>query len=228
MTDAERSDRPGADLTARQRAILQFIEDTARERGYPPSVREIGEATGLASTSSVTRQLWILQQKGYLDRTAGRPRSVVIRPPGEADLIPGSGAGAHPGGPGDGTARVPLVWRIAAGGPVLTGEYIEDVFSLPTQLVGHGEFFMLRVAGESMINAGILDGDLVVVRRNTDVENGDIVAAVIEDMEAEGTVKTFRRAAGHVWLIPHNPDCDPIPGDRASIAGKVVAVLRRV
>ena len=140
---------------------------------------------------------------------------------------------------GDGTApgayhrpkavRVPLTdGRIAAGRPILAEGSVEDVLFLPSQLVGDGDLFMLKVAGDSMINAAITDGDMVVVRRNTDVENGDIVAAMIEDFEQEATVKTLKRADGHVWLLPQNPAYEPIPGDKAEILGRVVAVLRRL
>jgi repressor LexA len=124
--------------------------------------------------------------------------------------------------------QVPLVGRIAAGSPILADQSVEDVFPLPKQLVGEGDHIMLQVAGDSMINAAIADGDLVVVRRGTDAENGDIVAATIDGAEVEGTVKTFKRVDGHVWLLPHNPRYEPIPGDDAVIVGKVVAVLRRV
>ena len=123
---------------------------------------------------------------------------------------------------------MPLVGRIAAGGPILAEQSTEDIFPLPRQLVGEGEFIMLQVVGDSMINAAIADGDWVVVRPESDVENGDIVAATIDGVEVEGTVKTFKRSDGHVWLMPHNPAYAPILGDDAVIVGKVVAVLRRV
>ena len=125
-------------------------------------------------------------------------------------------------------AHVPLVGRIAAGGPILAEQSTEDIFPLPRQLVGEGEFIMLQVVGDSMINAAIADGDWVVVRPESDVENGDIVAATIDGVEVEGTVKTFKRSGGHIWLMPHNPAYAPILGDDAVIVGKVVAVLRRV
>ena len=219
------------DLTPRQLKIVQVIEDSIRRDGYPPTLREIGDAVGLASTSSVScHQLSSLEKKGYLSRGAGRPRTAVVRllagPAVEQQAVhtPGGGEGRR-------VAEVPLVGRIAAGGPILADQLVEDTIPLPRQLVGEGDLIMLRVVGDSMINAAIADGDWVVVRRESDVENGDIVAAMIEsDTSADGeaTVKTFKKSAGHVWLIPHNPAYTPILGDQAKIIGKVVAVLRRV
>jgi repressor LexA len=220
----------GEDLTTRQRKIIRVIEDSARRDGYPPTLREIAEATGLASTSSVAYQLSTLEKKGYLSRGSGRPRTAVVYPltgPAlEAQAGQARGALERPG-----IANVPLVGRIAAGGPILAHELVEDIIPLPRQLVGEGDLIMLRVVGDSMINAAIADGDWVVVRRESDVENGDIVAAMIESdasADREATVKTFKKSAGHVWLIPHNPAYTPILGDEATILGKVVAVLRRV
>lgn len=229
MTSVVRSDRPGAALTPRQRQILQVIKTAMKDRGYPPTLREIGEAAGLASPSSVSHHLAVLEERGHLERTAGLPRTAVI-PPGSEPALPGQEPAARPPagtGPQDIT-RVPLVGRVAAGIPILAEDSWEDIFSLPTQLVGQGEFFMLQVAGDSMTEAAIVDGDWVVVRKDSDVENGDIVAATIDGMEVEGTVKTFKRAGGHVWLLPQNPLYSPILGDDAAIIGKVVAVLRRV
>jgi repressor LexA len=200
--------------------------------GYAPTLREIGAAAGLASTSSVSHQLSVLQKKGYLSRGARRPRTAVVRPataPAARQQLERQQAGRAPGGAeGQRVAHVPLVGRIAAGGPILAEQSVEDVFPLPRQLVGEGELIMLRVVGDSMIDAAIADGDWVVVRPETDVENGDIVAATIDGVEVEGTVKTFKRSDGHVWLMPHNPAYTPILGDDATIVGKVVAVLRRV
>lgn len=216
----ELPDRPaGKDgLTARQRQILQEIRHAVETRGYPPSVREIGEVVGLASPSSVNYQLKVLERKGYLRRDPHLPRAMVVLPPGEVDET-GSGD-ARP------TPRyVPLVGRIAAGGPILAEEAVESVFPLPAELVGDGELFLLNVVGESMIDAAICDGDWVVVRRQPDAVNGDIVAAMLDD---EATVKTFKRRDGKVWLLPHNETFEPIDGSNAQILGKVVAVLRRV
>src|SRR6266516_3841023 len=226
---AELPDRPdpGHVLTWRQRKVLQVIRESVQRRGYPPSMREIGEAVGLTSTSSVSYQLSTLQNKGYLRRDAGRPRTVEVRLPGHPAVRP-EAEGSEEYGldiPSQEAAYVPLVGRIAAGGPVLAEEAIEDVFPLPKQIVGDGTLFLLKVVGDSMINAAIADGDWVVVRQQQVAENGEIVAAMID---GEATVKTFKHAGDHVWLMPHNPAYTPIPGDEAVILGRVVAVLRRV
>jgi repressor LexA len=235
----ETPDKPDPDhvLTWRQRKVLQVIRDSVQKRGYPPSMREIGEAVGLTSTSSVSYQLSTLQRKGYLHRDVGRPRTVEVRLPGQPavrpeghDTAPVEEAGPVASVPGldipsQETIYVPLVGRIAAGVPILAEQAVEDVFPLPRQLVGEGTLFLLRVRGDSMINAAITDGDWVVVRQQQVAENGDIVAAMVD---GEATVKTFKRSDGHVWLIPHNPAYTPILGDEASILGRVVAVLRRV
>ena len=235
---AELPDKPDPDhvLTWRQRKVLQVIRESVQKRGYPPSMREIGEAVGLTSTSSVSYQLSTLQRKGYLHRDVGRPRTVEVRLPGHPAVRPEPGrepsrdeeeAGEIPGFdiPSQEAAYVPLVGRIAAGGPILAEQAIEDVFPLPRQLVGEGTLFLLKVAGDSMMNAAITDGDWVVVRQQEDAENGEIVAAMLD---GEATVKTFKRSDGHVWLIPHNPAYTPILGDEATVLGRVVAVLRRV
>jgi repressor LexA len=230
---------PGHVLTWRQRKVLQVIRDSVQKRGYPPSMREIGEAVGLTSTSSVSYQLSTLQAKGYLHRDAGRPRTVEVRLPGHPAVRPefeqdDEEAAEAPAGafdiPSQEAAYVPLVGRIAAGGPIIAEQRVEDVFPLPKQLVGEGEHFLLKVSGDSMINAAITDGDWVVVRSQPNAENGEIVAAMVEGEgpEGEATVKTFKKSDGHVWLIPHNPLYAPILGDEATILGKVVAVLRRV
>jgi repressor LexA len=227
MRCAEPPDMTGPDLTRRQRMIIEAIEDSMQRHGYAPTMREIGDAAGLASTSSVSYQLSALAKKGYLSRGAGRPRTAVVRPPADPAIQPQAG---EPRADIDmqRVAEVPLVGRIAAGGPILAEQLIEDIFPLPRQLVGDGKLIMLKVVGDSMINAAIADGDWVVVRRESDVENGDIVAATIDGVEVEGTVKTLKRSDGHVWLMPHNPVYAPILGDNAAIVGKVVAVLRRV
>jgi len=227
---ADLPDKPDPDhvLTWRQRKVLQVIRDSVQRRGYPPSMREIGEAVGLTSTSSVSYQLSTLQSKGYLRRDAGRPRTVEVRLPGHPAVRPEPDFDAEPATmdiASQEAAYVPLVGRIAAGGPILAEESIEDIFPLPRQIVGEGNLFLLKVVGDSMINAAIADGDWVVVRQQPVAENGDIVAAMLE---GEATVKTFKRSADHVWLMPHNPAYTPIQGDEAEILGKVVAVLRRV
>lgn len=203
-------------LTSREEQVLRFVRAGVARHGYPPSIREIGDAVGLRSTSSVAYHLKALQKKGHLHRDPGRPRTVELLPP-------------DPFGPE--TAHVPWVGHIAAGGPILAKQVIEDTFPLPRQLVGEGEHLILQVRGDSMIDAAITDGDWVVVRRQPDALNGDIVAASFEGQgseEAEATVKTFKQVDGHVWLIPHNPRYTPIPGDDAKIIGKVVSVLRRI
>jgi repressor LexA len=225
---ADIPDKPDPDhvLTWRQRKVLQVIRDSVQRRGYPPSMREIGEAVGLTSTSSVSYQLSTLQNKGYLRRDAGRPRTVEVRLPGHPAVRPEAEV-EEPAMDitSQEAAYVPLVGRIAAGGPILAEERIEEIFPLPRQLVGEGTLFLLNVVGDSMINAAIADGDWVVVRQQPVAENGDIVAAMID---GEATVKTFKRATDHVWLMPHNPAYTPILGDEAEILGKVVAVLRKV
>jgi repressor LexA len=204
-------------LTWRQRKILQAIRDSVQKHGYPPSMREIAQAVGLISTSSVSYQLSILERKGYLHRDLRRPRTVEVHLPGTKE-IPG-----HPTPPE--TVHVPLVGRIDAGGPLLAARQIEDVFPLPRKLVGDGPVFMLRMAGNSMINAAIADGDWVVVHPQETADSGDIIAAMID---GEATVKTLKRSGGHVWLMPQNRDFLPILGDDAAIIGKVVAVIRQV
>lgn len=208
-------------LTPRQQAILRVIQDTTAERGYPPSVREIGQGVGLTSPSSVAHQLRALQEMGFLRKDPNRPRALVVSRPGEPSTSSEHVESALPRG----SVGVPLVGRIAAGGPILAEQRTEDVMPLPKDLVGEGDLFMLTVVGDSMIDAAICDGDYVVVRSQPTCENGDIVAAMIED---EATVKTFKRRDGHVWLMPHNPAYEPILGDNARILGKVVSVLRRL
>jgi repressor LexA len=203
-------------LTWRQRKILQAIRDSVRSRGYPPSMREIAEAVGLISTSSVSYQLSILQRKGYLHRDLRRPRTMEIH-------LPGRPAEENPAPPE--TVHVPLVGRVDAGGPLLAAQQIEEVFPLPRKLVGDGPVFMLRVAGDSMINAAIADGDWVVIHAQETADSGDIVAAMID---GEATVKTLNRSGDHVWLMPQHRDFLPILGDDAAIIGKVVAVIRQV
>ncbi|MGQ0719102.1 MAG: transcriptional repressor LexA [Pseudonocardiales bacterium] len=215
----------GDGLTPRQRRVLEVIRDWVQRFGYPPSVREIGEAVGLTSTSSVAHQLRALERKGYLRRDPNRPRAVGVRPvesaPNTSDTSDISGAiSARPT-----PIFVPVVGRIAAGGPVLAEQAVEDVFPLPKEIVGEGSLFLLRVAGDSMVEAAITDGDWVVVRQQPTAENGDIVAAMID---GEATVKTLKRRDGHIWLLPHNPAYEPIPGDEATVLGRVVAVLRRL
>jgi len=210
-----------ADLTARQRRIIEFIREAVERYGYPPSVREIGEAVGLVSPSSVAYQLKELERKGYLRRDPNRPRAVDVRPPSELIVEDEEAVRAARPAP----AYVPVLGRIAAGGPILAEQAVEDVFPLPRELVGEGTLFLLQVKGDSMIDAAICDGDWVVVRQQPTANNGEIVAAMLE---GDATVKTYRNRDGHVWLMPQNPAFDPIPGDDATIMGRVVAVLRRI
>ncbi|MBD7981390.1 MULTISPECIES: transcriptional repressor LexA [Oerskovia] len=223
----------GDGLTARQRLVLETIRASVEQRGYPPSMREIGEAVGLTSPSSVKHQLTTLERKGYLRRDPNRPRAIEVVQTDDSRgirALPGSGfprvEGVDPAE--DSPERptpsyVPVVGRIAAGGPILAEQVVEDVFPLPRQLVGDGELFLLRVSGDSMIDAAICDGDWVVVRRQPVAENGEIVAAMID---GEATVKTFKRIDGHVWLMPHNEAYRPLSGDDAQVLGRVVSVLR--
>ena len=205
-------------LTPRQRRVLEVIKDAVERRGYPPSMREIGEAVGLTSPSSVAHQLHTLERKGFIRRDPNRPRAIEVVAP---DSVDETGSGDARPAP----SYVPILGRIAAGGPILAEEAVEDVFPLPRQLVGDGTLFLLRVVGDSMVDAAICDGDWVVVRQQPTADNGDIVAAMLD---GEATVKTFKRKDGHLWLLPHNPAYSPIDGDYATILGKVTAVLRRI
>jgi repressor LexA len=226
---------PVTGLTHRQQAILDVIRDSVERRGYPPSIREICESAGLASTSSVAHQLAMLERKGFLRRDPNRPRAVDVRTraatahepaPGGAPKAARRALAVTDDAPrGDAPVFVPVVGRIAAGGPILAEQLIEDVLPLPKSLVGDGTLFMVKVVGDSMIDAAIADGDWVVVRQQPTAENGEIVAAMID---GDATVKTLQRKDGHVWLLPHNPAYAPIDGDDATILGRVVSVLRRV
>ena len=218
-------------LTPRQRRVLAVIRDSVESRGYPPSMREIGVAVGLTSSSSVAHQLRVLEGKGFIRRDPNRPRALEVLLPDtqrtpfrrrravtsydETGL-----ADSHPE-----AVFVPVVGRIAAGGPILAEERVEQVFPLPRQLVGDGTLFLLEVKGDSMVDAAICDGDFVVIRQQPTAENGEIVAAMID---GEATVKTFQRKSGKVLLLPHNPSYEPIDGTHATILGRVVTVMRRI
>ena len=197
-------------LSARQASILSTIQSSMSERGYAPSMREIGAAVGLTSTASVKYQLEILEHKGFIRRDESKGRAL--------ELIPDE----H-GAPVAKTRFIPLVGRIAAGGPITAEQEVEETFPLPESLVGSGDLFMLKVVGDSMINAAICDGDFVVIRAQKDCNNGEIVAAMID---GEATVKTFSRKNGHIWLLPANDEFEAINGDGCEILGKVTAVLR--
>ena len=219
-------------LTPRQQKVLATIKDSMEKRGYPPSMREIGAAVGLTSSSSVAHQLRTLEEKGFLRRDPNRPRALEVFLPevmaarrsiGGTDESAVDETGIGDAAPA--AVNIPVVGRIAAGGPILAEQHVEDVFPLPRQLVGDGTLFLLEVSGDSMIDAAICPGDYVVVRQEQTAESGAIVAAMID---GEATVKTLRRKDGQVWLMPHNPHYDPIDGTNATILGVVTAVLRRV
>lgn len=204
--------RDVAGLSARQVKILTAIQEGIQNNGYPPSVREIGEAAGLSSSASVQYQLKALEEAGFIRRDGSLGRAIEVVE-GDSNVI------------ADRSRQIPLVGRIAAGGPILAEEHIEETFPLPESIVGSGELFMLKVVGDSMIEAAICDGDYVVIRSQKTCEKGEIVAAMID---GEATVKTFSKKDGHIWLLPANPDYQPINGDNCEILGKVTAVLRSV
>ena len=218
MSEDERT-RRRTSLSDKQQAILEMIQRSVASRGYPPSMREIGDAVGLSSLSSVTHQLNQLELSGYLRRDPNRPRALEVL----IDLPSTSGDNSDSGPQVQDAAMVPLVGRIAAGIPITADQQVDEVFPLPRQLVGKGDLFMLKVVGESMIDAAICDGDWVVVRQQKEAANGEIVAAMLD---GEATVKVFRQRDGHTWLLPQNSAFEPILGDYAEILGKVVTVLR--
>ena len=201
-------------LTPRQTKILLAIKEAMETNGYPPSMREIGEAAGLSSPSSVKYQLEALESKGWIRRDPSRGRALEVLTPGDErfeDIKP------------ERTHNVPLVGRIAAGGPILAEQNVEELFPLPASLVGEGELFMLKVVGDSMIDVAICDGDYVVIRSQKDANKGEIVAAMID---GEATVKTLSKKNGQIWLLPANDNYQPIDGNQAEILGVVTAVLR--
>lgn len=219
-------------ITPRQRRVLECIRESIETRGYPPSIREIGNEVGLTSSSSVAYQLRTLEGLGFLRRDPNRPRALEVLLPDVMAARRSIGNSADFGF--DETdlgetqpepSYVPLVGRIAAGGPILAEERVEEVFPLPKTLVGDGTLFLLEVQGDSMVDAAICDGDFVVVRQQPTAENGEIVAAMID---GEATVKTFQRKRNKVWLLPHNDAYEPIDGTDATILGKVTTVLRRM
>ncbi|HET6794191.1 MAG TPA: transcriptional repressor LexA [Acidimicrobiales bacterium] len=212
------SSAQGSALTGKRRQILDFIAEQLRERGYPPSVREIGEAVGLTSSSTVHAHLATLQRQGYLRRDPTKPRAIEVR----YDSNTGAAVERRP------VRHVPLLGDVAAGANVLAQENVEEVMPLPEDFTGAGSLFMLRVRGDSMVDAGILDGDYVVVRQQQEADKGDIVVAGIPGDEA--TVKTYRRRGSKVVLVPANPALEPIEYDPADVTiyGRVVTVLRRL
>jgi repressor LexA len=260
-------------LTDRQCRIIEVIQDSIDRRGYPPSMREIGEAVGLNSTSSVRHQLVVLESKGFIRRDPNRPRAYIVRGPsdptqawrarmaqsqGASGVLPAEQQAASPvgraqsaltnlgstmaasaqsamaalgalGGSVGAMEFVPLVGRIAAGGPILAEESIEELIPMPRAMVSDGTLFALTVVGDSMIEAGIMDGDTVVIRQQPSAESGEIVAAMID---GEATVKqlkiTHEDDRHEIWLMPRNPSYDPIPGEDAIVLGRVVTVMRRL
>lgn len=204
-------------LTERQRKVLRFIAEAINERGYPPSMREVGTAVGLKSPSSVKYQLQELERKGFLRRDPKRPRAIEVIGMADRTSLDIDRSST--------SANVPVVGRIAAGGPILATQQIEDLFTLPKQIIGEGNHFILKVVGDSMVDAAICDGDWVVVRQQATAHHGQIVAALLDD---EATVKVFSQTQGQVWLLPRNDNFSPIPGDNCSILGIVVAVMRKV
>ena len=205
-------------LTGRQQEILDFIDGQISDRGYPPSVREIGDAVGLTSPSTVHSHLATLQDRGFIRRDPSKPRAI------EVCLDPTSGAAVERGA----VRHIPLVGDVAAGTDVIAAEYVEESLPLPAEFTGDGELFMLRVRGDSMVDAGILDGDHVVVRVQQTADTGDLVVAGIDD--GEGTVKHFKRDGSTIVLVPANPDYSEIrrPSDEVTIYGRVVTVLRKL
>ncbi|AEG84048.1 transcriptional repressor LexA [Corynebacterium ulcerans] len=234
---AKQSNKPNATesdqkkLSERQRRILEVIRDAVVLRGYPPSIREIGDAAGLQSTSSVAYQLKELEKKGYLRRDPNKPRAVDVRTLPESNTPkPGRKQNAKPSKSPDPsetspTSFIPIVGSIAAGSPILAEENVDAYYPLPQEIVGDGELYMLEVVGESMRDAGILNGDWVVVRSQPVAEQGEFVAALID---GEATVKEFHKDSSGIWLLPHNDAFSPIPGDQADIMGKVVSVIRKL
>lgn len=205
-------------LTPRQREILNVISTSMQERGYPPSVREIGEAVGLNSPSTVHNHLNTLQKMGFLRRDPTKPRALEVRFDTNSEVAMERRPSRH----------VPLIGEVAAGTGLLAQQNVEDLIPLPTDFTGEGELFMLRVRGDSMIDAGILDGDFVVARQQQTADNGDIVVAGIPGDEA--TVKTFKKSGNKITLVPANPTMDPMvfTSDEVSVFGKVVTVMRRL
>ena len=198
-------------ITPRQQRILDFIAETVRDRGYPPTVREIGEAVGLTSSSSVHAQLENLERKGLLHKDPTKPRAMTLNEPRASSIT------------------VPLVGRIAAGAPVMAAEHVEEYLAVPEGFAGDTEHFALKVAGESMIGAGIFDGDVVVIRSQDHARDGDIVDALLPGpAEDEATVKRFGHDGDRVMLIPENPALEPFEMADGRIMGKVVAVLRKL
>ena len=212
------------ELSARQVIVLQTIIDTVAKQGFPPAMRDLLNASGLSSVSSIAHQLSALEKLGYIKRGSNKARGMEV-------LRNVDGSAFETNAPSistndESTVSIPLLGQIAAGTGLIAEQNIENTMSLPREITGFGDLFMLQVRGDSMIDAGIFDGDYVVVRQQATANNGEIVAALINDEEA--TVKTFKKRDGQVWLMPHNPDFEPIDGNNAQIMGIVVTVMRKL
>lgn len=212
------------ELSARQVIVLQTIIDTVAKQGFPPAMRDLLNASGLSSVSSIAHQLSALEKLGYIKRGSNKARGMEV-------LRNVDGSAFETNAPSistndESTVSIPLLGQIAAGTGLIAEQNIENTMSLPREITGFGDLFMLQVRGDSMIDAGIFDGDYVVVRQQASANNGEIVAALINDEEA--TVKTFKKRDGQVWLMPHNPDFEPIDGNNAQIMGIVVTVMRKL
>lgn len=211
------------ELSARQVIVLQTIIDTVANQGFPPAMRDLLNASGLSSVSSIAHQLSVLERLGYIKRGSNKARGMEVLKNVDGsplDLTPVSSTSSEK------SVSIPLLGQIAAGTGLIAEQNIENTMSLPREMTGYGDLFMLQVRGDSMIDAGIFDGDYVVVRQQSTAENGDIVAALINDEEA--TVKTFKKRDGQIWLMPHNPAFEPIDGNEARIMGIVVTVMRKL
>jgi repressor LexA len=212
------------ELSARQVIVLQTIIDTVAEQGFPPAMRDLLNASGLSSVSSIAHQLSALERLGYIKRGSNKARGMEVLRSVDGSIFETNSTIAN--NDSENSVSIPLIGQIAAGTGLIAEQNIESTMSLPREMTGFGDLFMLQVRGDSMIDAGIFDGDYVVVRQQATANNGEIVAALINDEEA--TVKTFKKRDGQVWLIPHNPDFEPIDGSNAQIMGIVVTVMRKL
>ncbi len=214
------------ELSARQVIVLQTIIDTVAEQGFPPAMRDLLNASGLSSVSSIAHQLSALEKLGYIKRGSNKARGMEVLRNVDGTFIDTNSSSVNASQSSQDSVSIPLLGQIAAGTGLIAEQNVENVMSLPREITGFGDLFMLQVRGDSMIDAGIFDGDFVVVRQQPSANNGEIVAALINDEEA--TVKTFKKRDGQVWLMPHNPDFEPIDGNEARIMGVVVTVMRKL
>ena len=217
-------------LKEREKRILDYMKEEIRTKGYPPTVREIGAALGIKSTSTTHKDIESLVRQGYLVKDPSKPRALMVVDPyeknGHVNVSSGNSDAVHGVFPETEIAAIPIVGRVAAGTPILADENIEGSFPVPARFAGTGTSFMLRVRGESMIEAGIMDGDLILVHQTTEANNGEIVVAMIDGFESEATVKTFYKEDGHIRLQPENSAMSPIIVKDATILGKVKGVFR--